>query len=218
MSAGSSATERAAELGAGRRPGMWGRLLIALGVRQAPATPEAAIPWLMGVEGEEATEALVEVLVGEGWTVFHDLGLPRSDSNVDHILVPPSGQGIIVLDTKRWWATWLTDADNGRLYCGEEDRHYEAEKAVFLARFVRDVLGIVDLLVLPALVIHGSPVAGGGHIQVVVDGWPRPLHVFGPQALLAHLRQRAGTPAPRRAAQLASRIAQMLPPRAKGGS
>ncbi|MFF3730987.1 nuclease-related domain-containing protein [Streptomyces sp. NPDC002476] len=217
MNAGSSATERAAALGAGRRPGLWVRLLIALGVREAPTTPDAAVPWLKGAEGEAATQALVDVLVDEGWTVFHDLGLPRSNSNVDHILIPPSGEGIILLDSKRWWASWLTASFGGRLYCGEEDRHDEAEKAVWLAGFVRDVVGIAGLPVLPALVIHGSTVAGG-HLQVVVDGWPRPLHVFGPQTLMANLRERAGRPNPRRAAQLASRVNQMLHPYVEGGS
>ncbi|MDJ0467042.1 nuclease-related domain-containing protein [Streptomyces sp. H27-C3] len=218
MNAGSSAAAQAAAHGAGQRPGLWLRLLIALGVREEPAPPEAAMPWLKGAEGELATQALIDVLIGEGWTVFHDLGLPRSRSNVDHILIPPSGAGIIVLDSKRWWATWLTSAVGGRLYCGEEDRHYDAEKAAFLARFVRDVVGLVDLPVLPALVIHASAVADGGHLQVDVDNWPLPLHVFGPQTLLANLRERAGRPDPRRAARLASRVAQTTHPYVEGGS
>ncbi|WP_435058434.1 nuclease-related domain-containing protein [Streptomyces sp. bgisy060] len=215
MNAGSSATNRAAALGAGRRPGLWTRLLIALGLREEPEPPQAAVPWLVGAEGEAATQALIDVLLEEGWTVLHDLGLPRSKSNVDHILIPPSAEGIIVLDSKRWRANWLTSARNGRLYCGEEDRHYDAEKAAFLARFVRDVVGLVDLPVLPALVIHGSAVAGG-HLQVAVDDWPRPLHVFGPEILLAHLRERAGTPDARRAARVAARVAQTLSPYAEG--
>ncbi|WP_282798066.1 nuclease-related domain-containing protein [Streptomyces sp. CC224B] len=216
MNAGSSAARRAAALGAGRRPGLWTRLLIALGIRAKPPTPQAALPWLMGAEGEAATQDLIDVLAGEGWAVFHDLGLPRSHSNVDHLLVPPSGEGIIVLDSKRWRATWPTSAVGGRLFCGDEDRHDQAEKAAFLARFVRDVVGPANLPVLPALVIHRSPVAADGHIEVLVDGWPRPLHVFGPQALLAHLRQRAGTPDPRRAARLAARVTQTLHPYSEG--
>ncbi|MFH8295061.1 nuclease-related domain-containing protein [Streptomyces sp. NPDC018059] len=215
MSAGSSAAARAAALGAGRRPGLWTRLLIALGRRAQPAPPQAALPWLLGAEGEAATEALIDVLADEGWTVFHDLGLPRSNSNVDHVLVPPSGEGLIILDSKRWRANWPTAAVDGRLFCGEEDRHDEAERAVFLACFVRDVVGL-DLPVLPALVIHRSPVASGGHVEVLVDGWPRPLHVFGPQALLASLRQRAGTPDPRRAAHLAARVTDTLHPYTEG--
>ncbi|MFB7544992.1 nuclease-related domain-containing protein [Streptomyces zaomyceticus] len=217
MNAGASAAERAAAHGAGQRPSLWVRLLIALGVREEPAPPEDAMPWLVGAEGEIATQELVDVLLAEGWTVFHDLGLPRSKSNVDHLLVPPSGEGLILLDSKRWWFTWLTDAVGGRLHCGEEDRHYDAEKVVFLARFVRDVVGLVDLPVLPALVVHGSEVAGG-HLQVAVDGWPRPLHVFGPETLLAHLRERAGTPDPRRADHLAARITQTLHPYVEGDS
>ncbi|MFJ4965963.1 nuclease-related domain-containing protein [Streptomyces sp. NPDC088729] len=217
MNAGASAAEQAAAHGAGQRPGLWARLLIALGMREEPAPPEAAMPWLKGAEGELATQELIDVLIGEGWTILHDLGLPRSNSNVDHLLIPPSAAGIIVLDSKRWWATWLTSAVDGRLYCGEEDRHYDAEKAVFLARFVRDVVGLVDVPVLPALVVHGSAV-DGGHLQVAVDGWPRPLHVFGPQTLLPNLRERVGTPDPRRAAHLAARVAQTMHPYVEGGS
>ncbi len=58
--------------------------------------------WARGAAGELATAALLEHLPGRHWVVLHDLGLPGSRANVDHLVIGPTG--VWVVDTKAYRA------------------------------------------------------------------------------------------------------------------
>ena len=58
--------------------------------------------WARGAAGELATAALLEHLPGRQWVVLHDLALPGSRANVDHLVIGPTG--VWVVDTKAYRA------------------------------------------------------------------------------------------------------------------
>ena len=56
--------------------------------------------WARGAAGEVVTAALLESLPRKRWVVFHDLALPGSRANVDHLVIGPTG--VWVVDTKAY--------------------------------------------------------------------------------------------------------------------
>ncbi|RIH58202.1 NERD domain-containing protein [Streptomyces sp. SHP22-7] len=61
----------------------------------------AAVRQEQGSLGEQQTAILLSRLPA-GWTVLHDLAVPGRRFNLDHVLIPPSGLGVVVLDSKKW--------------------------------------------------------------------------------------------------------------------
>ena len=61
--------------------------------------PAATLAWRHGAEGERRTARLLAPLERRGYQVFHDLAVPGSAANVDHVVVGPSG--VYVIDSKR---------------------------------------------------------------------------------------------------------------------
>jgi Nuclease-related domain len=59
-----------------------------------------ALAWQRGAEGERHVARLLEPLVRAGWGVNHDLRVPGSRANVDHVVVGPPG--IFAIDTKHY--------------------------------------------------------------------------------------------------------------------
>jgi len=58
--------------------------------------------WARGAAGEIVTAALLEKLPRKRWVVLHDLALPGSRANVDHLVIGPTG--VWVVDTKAYRA------------------------------------------------------------------------------------------------------------------
>jgi hypothetical protein len=56
--------------------------------------------WARGAAGEMVTAALLEGLPRRRWVVLHDLALPGSRANVDHLVIGPTG--VWVVDTKAY--------------------------------------------------------------------------------------------------------------------
>jgi hypothetical protein len=54
--------------------------------------------WARGAAGEQATAALLRRLAPSRWTVLHDLAVPGSRANIDHLVIGPTG--VWVVDTK----------------------------------------------------------------------------------------------------------------------
>jgi hypothetical protein len=129
---------------------------------------------------------------------------------VDHVLVSPCGTAVVVADTKAWRRSWSTTVVGGRVQCGPEDRHGEAEKVAKYAATVSRLLGLPPGAVWPILVVHGSPVAGGrAEARVVI--WSGPVWVLAPEVLVPTLR---AAPAGRNRAvkvALARRVEEALP-------
>ena len=167
MSAGGSAAREARRLRAHARRGLWRRATAWMGQNPEAVRADAqAALWKLGGKSERKTARIVRPLRWRGWRIRHDKRLARRRFNLDHVLVSPCGTAVVVADTKRWHAQRETHADGGRLCCGVEDRHGEAEKVARYAVLVGEALGMPDVAVWPLLVVDVSPVRSG-HFQVV---------------------------------------------------
>jgi hypothetical protein len=56
--------------------------------------------WARGAAGELVTAAMLESLPRRKWIVLHDLALPGSRANIDHLVIGPTG--VWVVDTKAY--------------------------------------------------------------------------------------------------------------------
>jgi hypothetical protein len=108
-----------------------------------PPDPER---WLRGAAGEEATARLLTRLPPQRWVVRHDLRIPGSRANLDHLVIGPSG--VWVVDTKTTRAEvrvrWGTVCFGGR--------RLDPGPTIWEAEVVADRLGVP---VRPLIVVHG---------------------------------------------------------------
>lgn len=198
--AGQSATAWARQLR--RAQPWWRRILVRFDLLEQP---RGAANCEAGAKGERLTAELLAPLVRKGWHILHDRSIPSSKANIDHILVPPHGQSVIVLDSKLWSRHRGTIDVNlaGHLVHGVADRH----NAITTVQWEADRAS--NLLIVPAwpvIVMHSAPVAGG---EVTVGG----VIVADPERLMSLLRVHAATDFPdqERAALLAARVERILP-------
>jgi Nuclease-related domain len=49
---------------------------------------------------ERRTARLLDRLTRDGYVIFHDLAVPGSPANVDHLVIGPTG--LFVVDSKQW--------------------------------------------------------------------------------------------------------------------
>jgi hypothetical protein len=108
--------------------------------------------WIRGAAGEAATAALLGSL-GRRWVVRHDLGVPGSRANVDHVVIGPTG--VWVIDSKAYRAPLRAAWRSVR--AGE--RPVDTAAVAWEAQVVADRLGVP----VSALVVvhgHGLPARG----------------------------------------------------------
>lgn len=165
-----------------------------------------------GAVGEQQTAALLARLPA-GWTVWHGCRLPGFRHDLDHVLAPPCGTAVVVLDSKRWHARWPTHVRGVRVWCGNEDRHEKIEAVARYAARLQAALGMPGVVVWPLLVVHASPIEGG-RLEVRAAAWPGVVHVLGPDWLVPTLASAPGGIDPGRAAVLVARLGQVLSPAA----
>lgn len=198
---------------------MWRRLLALLGVRSA-ATVRAesrADRALIGARAEAATGRQLWKLESRGWAVFHGLSIPGSRVDLDHVIVPPDGRTVVVLDTKAWRAGWYTQLKDGRVHCGAEDRHAQIEAVAGYARRVQAALGM-RVTVWPLVVVHGSQVRGprGEYLAAPVgDGGV--VFVLGIDRLVPELLYASKSVDAKAACKVADRVREVLPPHPGSG-
>jgi hypothetical protein len=134
------------------------------GLRFKPS-PDA-VAWRQGAAGEQRTARLLAPLERQGWVVLHDLAIPGSRANLDHLVIGPGG--VFVIDSKHYRGRLQLDP-SGRLW---HDRHPLAP-ALQAVSFEADRAALVltgpDVVVVPAVVIHGAEVPWG---KVVAQGVP----------------------------------------------
>jgi nuclease-like protein len=128
--------------------------------------------WRDGARGERATARRLRRLERCGYTVLHDLAMPGSRANLDHIVIGPSG--VFVIASKRYRGR-LHQTPDGMLWHG----HYPLAQALatlwWEARLVGDTLGTdPQVPITPLLVIHHATIPWGGlvvaDIPVVAPG------------------------------------------------
>jgi len=169
----------AAALGIGAGAGLLGsliapRLVLVLGGLAAVAagwglrfrpSPEA-IAWRRGAAGERRTARLLGPLERQGWVVLHDLAVPGSRANIDHLAVGPGG--IFVVDSKQYRGRLQLDR-SGRLWHGRYPLAPTLRVVSFEADQAAQVLPDPGVAVVPIVAVHGSQVPWG---KVVTDGVP----------------------------------------------
>ena len=69
----------------------------AWGLRFKPS-PDA-VAWRQGAAGERRTARLLGPLERHGWAILHDLAVPGSTANLDHLVIGPGG--VFVIDSKQ---------------------------------------------------------------------------------------------------------------------
>jgi Nuclease-related domain len=134
------------------------------GLRFRPSAE--AVAWRRGAAGERRTARLLSPLERHGWAVLHDLAVPGSRANIDHLVIGPGG--VFVIDSKQYRGRLQLDRF-GRLWHGR----YPLAPAVGAVSFEADraaqVLTDPDVVVVPIVAVHGAQVPWG---KVVTDGVP----------------------------------------------
>jgi hypothetical protein len=110
--------------------------------------------WRRGAKGERHTARRLRRL-GRGWTVFHDLAIPGSRANADHLVIGPPGAFLI--DTKHYRGR-LTLTPEGTLWYG----HHPLTSVLATARWEAAVLSqALGTTVTPMLCVHGTQLPWG---------------------------------------------------------
>ncbi len=194
-------------LGAGAGGGVLGRLLVPrlglmVGVLAAMAvgwglrfrpSPDAIV-WRRGAAGEQRTARLLSPLERQGWVVLHDLAVPGSRANLDHLVIGPGG--VFVVDSKRYRGRLRLDS-SGRLWHGRYPLTPTLRAVEFEADRAAQVLADPQVVV-PIVAVHGAQVPWG---KVVTQGVP----VVSARRLPSMLRTLPAVLGPERVADLADR-------------
>jgi hypothetical protein len=116
---------------------------------------EPARSWQRGARGERRTARLLDRLTRDGFVVFHDLAVPGSDANVDHLVIGPTGP--FVIDSKQW---------TGSIHQGADGLVWHSYYP--LDRTVESLGRLLGTRVAALVCVHGAHAqAGGLHAQGV---------------------------------------------------
>jgi hypothetical protein len=78
--------------------GVLAAIAVGWGLRFRPS-PDA-VAWRRGATGERRTARLLDPLERQGWVVLHDLAVPGSRANLDHLVIGPGG--VFAIDSKQY--------------------------------------------------------------------------------------------------------------------
>jgi hypothetical protein len=88
--------------------------------------------------------------------VFHDLAVPDSDANVDHLVIGPSG--VFVIDSKQWSGSIHQGADGLAWH-----NHYRLDRTLEAVRWEAQMIGrLLGTRAAAVVCVHGAHVHGGG--------------------------------------------------------
>jgi Nuclease-related domain len=122
--------------------------------------------WQRGATGERRTARLLDPLARHGWAVLHDLAVPGSRANLDHLVIGPGG--VFVIDSKQYRGRLQLDP-TGRLRHGRHSLAHTLRAVDFEADQAARVLPDPGVAVVPIVAVHGTQVPWG---KVVTDGVP----------------------------------------------
>lgn len=142
MAAGRSAQLRAEEL----------RAQAAQARVRADALELEAGAWAAGADGERRVAALLNRLP-EGWCVHHDrlLRPGRSQTNLDHIVIGPSG--VYLVDTKNWAGG--TSVHEGTVWQHASSSSPKGRELDMVSRFAAEMEKGLELPVVPVIALAG---------------------------------------------------------------
>jgi Nuclease-related domain len=134
------------------------------GLRFRPSTDASA--WQRGAEGERRTARLLDPLERHRWAILHDLAIPGSRANIDHLVIGPGG--VFVIDSKQYRSRLQLDP-TGRLWHGRYPLGPALRAVSFEAAQAAQVLPDPGVVVRPIMAIHGAQIPWG---KVLMDGIP----------------------------------------------
>jgi hypothetical protein len=149
------------------------------------ATWARSLPW-----------RILAPLERHGWAVLHDLAIPNSQANIDHLVIGPGG--VVVVDSKQYRGRLRLD-EYGMVWHGRHLLVSALRTTLWEADQADEVLGIADLTVAAIVAVHGASVPWGalraeGVTVVPARRLPDPLGglspVLGPERV-AWLADRA---------------------------
>jgi Nuclease-related domain len=152
-----------------------------------------AVAWRRGSVGERRTARLLGQLERQGWVVLHDLAVPGSRANLDHLVIGPGG--VFVIDSKQYRGRLQLDS-SGRLWHGRYSLAPAVRAVGFEANQAAQVLTDPEVTVVPVVAVHGAQVPWG---KVIMDGVP----VVPARRLPSMLRALPAVLGPERVADLA---------------
>ena len=125
-----------------------------------------ACAWRQGAAGERRTARLLDHLERHGWAILHDLAVPSSQANLDHLAIGPGG--VFVIDSKQYSGRLQLDS-SGRLWHGRYPLAPILRAVSFEAGQAAQVLPDPGVAVVPIVAVHGAEIPWG---KVVTDGVP----------------------------------------------
>ncbi len=131
--------------------------------------------WRHGARGERRTARALRKLVRAGWTVLHDVAVPGSRANGDHLLIGPPG--VFLVDSKAWHGHITLAVDGSAWHNG-----HPLDQTLATVRWeAQHLAGAIGAPVLPLLCVHDTRIPWD---EVYVDS----VLVLSPARLLALLR------------------------------
>jgi Nuclease-related domain len=134
--------------------GLAAAVLVGWRLRFRPS--EQVTAWSRGAAGERRTARLLDRLTHDDYVVFHDLAVPGSPANVDHLVLGPSG--VFVIDSKQWTGSVRQGAD-GLVW----HNHYRLDRTLETVRWEAQMVGRhLGTRTAGVVCVHGAHVHGGG--------------------------------------------------------
>ncbi|MET0784589.1 MAG: nuclease-related domain-containing protein [Leifsonia flava] len=160
-----------------------GRLARVLG--RSPLSEESR-SWYLGALGELAVAARLKQL-GPDWTVLHSVPVGHGESDIDHVVIGPSG--VYTINTKhhddgRVWVGARKLLVNGQPTDYLRNSRHEAERAT---RLLSAAAG-TDIVARPVIAVVGAK-------SITVKQQPSDVMVLADTQLVRWLRRRRRTPA-----------------------
>jgi len=121
-------------------------------------TSPDTVAWRRGAAGERRTARLLAPLERHGWAVLHDLAIPGSAANIDHLVIGPGG--VVTIDSKQYRGQLHVDRD-GMVWHGRHLLVSALRTTLWEADQADEVLGIADLQVPAIVAVHGASVPRG---------------------------------------------------------
>jgi hypothetical protein len=122
------------------------------------------LAWRRGAAGERRTARLLAPLERRGWAVLHDLAIPGTQANIDHLVIGPGG--VLAIDTKQYRGRLWLDHD-GLVWHGRHLLLATLRKLRWAADQADEILGVADVQILAIMAVHGASVPWG---RLTADG------------------------------------------------
>jgi Nuclease-related domain len=131
--------------------------------------------WRRGSRGERRTARRLRKLERSGWSILHDVAIPHSHANGDHLLIGPAG--VFLVDSKAWHGT-IRLAPDGSAWYGV----HPLAPMLATVRWEADQLAAaISAPVTPMVCVHDTQIPWG---ELYYDNVP----VLDPDKLVTTLR------------------------------